>query len=126
MNRRKFLTFAAALLPCSFVARMIGEKDLHGTPSPAPTEEYKRVWQCAVQTPNLNSADDETIVKEFEKLNKAVEWLLASAKKEGREIQDIKFYWRNIWTSNGMDKFVRVIMRACDPKFPVVFRGIKI
>ena len=36
MNRRNCIKLLAALLPCAIVARMLGEKDLHGTPSPAP------------------------------------------------------------------------------------------
>lgn len=35
MNRRKFLTFASALLPCALAARMLGEKEVHATPTPA-------------------------------------------------------------------------------------------
>ena len=36
MNRRNVIKLLAALLPCAIVARMLGEKDLHGTPSPIP------------------------------------------------------------------------------------------
>jgi hypothetical protein len=40
MNRRKAITLLSAVLPCAFVARMLGEKDLHGTPSPYPVQPY--------------------------------------------------------------------------------------
>ena len=137
MNRRNVIKLLAGLLPCACVARMLGEKDLHGTPSPNPAydqaayEDYGTVyeaqpWQCAIQTPNLYNASDNDIAKEMEELNKKIEWLISSCKKQGWEISDIKFYWRCISTPRGLDKFVRVIMRACDPRYPVVFRGIKI
>ena len=38
MNRRNCLKLLAGLLPCALAARMLGEKDLHGTPSPFPHE----------------------------------------------------------------------------------------
>jgi hypothetical protein len=112
MNRRNCLKLLAAVLPCAFVARMLGEKDLHGTPSPNP-------YHCAIQTNNLHGADDSVLAKEFEKLNQKIEYLINKAKKRGHEIRDVKFFWRNINTERGPDKFVRVLMRSCDPSYPV-------
>ncbi len=127
------------MLPCAFVARMLGEKDLHGTPSPNPAYDTAshevelhgpfvktiQPYHCAIQTQNLNNADDAVMVEEFEKLNKKIEYLINKAKRRGHEIRDVKFLWRNINTADGPDKFVRVLMRSCDPAYPVYEKDIK-
>lgn len=137
MNRRNVIKLLATLLPCACVAKMLGEKDLHGTPSPNPAsekatyEDYGTVYgsagynHAAVQTPNLHNASDESLVKEFDTLNKKLEWLLQDCKKRGREIQDIKMYWRNIPRFEGPNKFVRILLRARYPSYPVYWRGKK-
>lgn len=133
MNRRNCLKLLAGVLPCAFVARMLGEKDLHGTPSPNPAYETAthevelhgpfvktiQPWHGAVQTNNLHNADDAFIVKEFNELNRKIESLISAAKRNNWEIRDVKFLWRNINRPEGPDKFVRVLLRACDPAYPV-------
>lgn len=134
MNRRNCLKLLAGLLPCALVARILGEKDLHGTPSPNPawpaaTHEIELqlpgLWQCSVETENLVQMDDETMVREFERINRNISLMIASAKKQNREIRDIKLYWRNVPYNRGSDRFMRVIMRSCDPSCPVLWRNPK-
>ncbi len=120
------------MLPCAFVARMLGEKEIPAyvnAPYIPERNAYDvktiQPYHCAIQTQNLNNADDAIMVEEFEKLNKKIEYLINKAKKRGHEIRDVKFLWRNINTAEGPDKFVRVLMRSCDPAYPVYETNIK-